>query len=43
MNSPSHKANIVNGEYRRVGIGTSTGDYKGFKGYTMYTVDFGGR
>lgn len=43
MNSPGHKANIVNGEYRRVGIGTRTGDYKGFEGHTMYTVDFGGR
>ena len=41
MNSPHHKANILNSKYQAVGVGTYTGDYKGFEPYTMYTVDFG--
>ena len=43
MNSPSHKANILHGRVRPVGVGTYTGRYKGTRGYTMYTVDFGVR
>ena len=41
MNSTAHKANILNGKYRPVGVGTYTGNYKGSEEYTMYTVDFG--
>jgi uncharacterized protein YkwD len=41
MGSPDHKANILDGRFRRVGVGTYTGNYKGTDGYTMYTVDFG--
>ena len=43
MNSPAHEANILDSRYRPVGVGTCTGDFKGFEGYTMYTVDFGVR
>ena len=43
MNSPAHKANILDGRFRQVGVGTYTGNYKGIDGYTMYTVDFGSR
>ena len=41
MNSPGHKANILDSRFRPVGVGTYTGDYKGIQEYTMYTVDFG--
>jgi uncharacterized protein YkwD len=43
MNEPGHKANILDGRFRQVGVGTYTGNYKGKDGYTMYTVDFGSR
>jgi uncharacterized protein YkwD len=43
MNSAGHRSNILDGRFRRVGVGTHTGNYKGNQGYTMYTVDFGGR
>jgi len=42
MGSPGHRANILSGRFREVGIGAHTGDYGGF-GTTMYTVDFGAR
>ena len=43
MGSPGHRANILSGEFRRVGVGTNTGEYKGTPGHAMYTIDFGGR
>ena len=43
MNSSVHRANILNGRFREIGIGTATGNYRGRTGYTMYTVDFGTR
>jgi uncharacterized protein YkwD len=43
MDNPDHKASILNGKYRAAGVGTYTGNYKGSKSYTMYTVDFGVR
>jgi uncharacterized protein YkwD len=42
MKSSGHRANILSGNFREVGIGTNTGDYRGLK-TTMYTVDFGAR
>jgi uncharacterized protein YkwD len=39
MGSPGHRANILSGRFREVGVGAHTGDYK----TTMYTVDFGAR
>jgi uncharacterized protein YkwD len=42
MESSGHRANILSGRFRVVGIGAYTGDYRGFK-ITMYTVDFGAR
>ncbi|WP_134496388.1 CAP domain-containing protein [Microvirga pakistanensis] len=32
MNSPGHKANILNGTFREIGIGFNTGAYKGWNG-----------
>ncbi len=43
MNSSGHRANILDRRFREIGIGTASGNYKGHKGYTMYTVDFGRR
>jgi uncharacterized protein YkwD len=43
MNSRTHRPNILKRGFREVGIGTATGAFKGTKGYTMYTADFGTR
>jgi uncharacterized protein YkwD len=43
INSTHHRANILDGRFRQVGVGTYTGSYKDMEGYTMYTVDFGSR
>jgi hypothetical protein len=40
MNSPSHKANIVNGNYTEIGVGTAKGVYDGFD--TVYVVQLFG-
>lgn len=41
MESSGHRRNILNGRYREVGIGTATGTFRGQRGVTTYTVDFG--
>ncbi|MDP9478741.1 MAG: CAP domain-containing protein [Actinomycetota bacterium] len=43
MNSTGHKANILNKNFREIGIGARTGTYKTYAGATIYTVDFGTR
>ena len=43
MHSSGHRHNILTGRFREIGIGTYTGTYKGYKGITMYTADFGTR
>ncbi len=43
MNSPGHRANILNNNFREVGIGTATGYFGGYGNSTTYTVDFGTR
>lgn len=43
MKSPGHRRNIVNGKFREIGIGTHTGNWRGHRGVTMYTADFGTR
>jgi uncharacterized protein YkwD len=43
MKSTGHRRNILNGKFRQIGIGTHTGTYKSYKGWTMYTADFGAR
>jgi uncharacterized protein YkwD len=43
MNSPDHRHNILNGKYREIGIGVSTGNFQGHDGVNMYTADFGVR
>lgn len=43
MKSPGHRRNILDGKFREIGIGTYAGEYKGYRGVTMYTADFGTR
>lgn len=43
MNSSGHRANILSGKFREVGIGAVTGTYQGYSGVTMWTADFGTR
>ncbi len=40
MNSPAHKANIMNGRYLEIGVGTAEGEYQGFK--TVFIVQLFG-
>ncbi len=43
MKSEGHRHNILNGEFREIGVGTYTGTYGNTDGVTMYTADFGVR
>jgi uncharacterized protein YkwD len=43
MNSSGHRANILNKNFREIGIGVRKGAYKTYGESTMYTVDFGTR
>lgn len=43
MNSDGHRANILNGQLREIGIGVATGEFNGYNNTSMYTVDFGTR
>jgi hypothetical protein len=40
MKSPSHRANIMNGQYREIGVGTAKGEYKGYP--TIFVVQLFG-
>lgn len=40
MNSPTHRANIVNNKYTEIGVGTARGSYEGFN--TVYVVQLFG-
>ncbi|SLN44159.1 Cysteine-rich secretory protein family protein [Roseovarius albus] len=40
MNSPGHRANILNPDYEEIGIGIERGDFRGFDG-VMITQNFG--
>lgn len=43
MKSRGHRSNILNRRFREVGVGVDTGTFKGQKGVSVYTVDFGTR
>ena len=43
LESSDHQANILDPDYREIGIGTATGEYQGYSDSTVYTVDFGVR
>lgn len=40
MDSPTHRANIMNGNYTEIGVGTAEGTFEGFK--TVYVVQLFG-
>lgn len=40
MESPSHRANIMNGNYTEIGVGTARGEYQGYP--TIYVVQLFG-
>lgn len=42
MNSAGHRGNIVNPNFREIGVGAISGNFRGSQG-VMYTVDFGRR
>ena len=41
--SPSHRANLLRPGFRRIGIGTHVGSFRGHGGATIVTADFAGR
>ncbi len=43
MNSAGHRATILNGDLREIGIGVAIGTYQGYSGSRIYTADFGTR
>ena len=43
MNSPGHRANILSGSFRAIGIGIAAGTPYGGGGGATYTTDFGRR
>jgi len=42
MNSPPHRAIILDGEFSRIGLGVATGSPVGMSGAATVTADFGG-
>ena len=43
MNSSGHRSNILNKNFREVGIGAVNGNFNGTSNVTMWTADFGTR
>lgn len=43
MKSSGHKTNILNKNFREIGLGAVTGNFKGTADTTMWTADFGAR
>jgi uncharacterized protein YkwD len=43
MDSEGHRDNILSEDFRQIGIGTYTGQYKSYEESIMYTADFGVR
>jgi uncharacterized protein YkwD len=42
MASPGHRANLLRPTWKRIGIGTRTGTFRGYSGATVVTADFAG-
>ena len=40
--SPGHRANLLRPNWRRIGIGSRTGEFLGYSGATVVTADFAG-
>ena len=43
MKSDDHRHNSLNGKYREIGMGVTTGTWQNTEDVKMYTVDFGVR
>lgn len=43
LRSPGHRRNLLRPGFRRIGIGSVTGTFAGYRGATMVTADFAGR
>lgn len=43
MASESHRPNTLSEEFRQIGVGTHTGEYKHYESDTAYTAEFGVR
>jgi uncharacterized protein YkwD len=43
MSSAGHRANILNGALREIGIGVASGTFQGYAGARVYTANFGTR
>ena len=41
--SPEHRANLLHGGYRTVGVGLLSGRFEGYAGAALITTDFAGR
>ena len=41
--SPEHRANLLHGGYRTVGVGVRIGSFAGYSGAVLITTDFAGR
>ena len=41
--SPSHRANLLNARFQRVGLGFASGSFNGHAGATLVTANFAGR
>jgi uncharacterized protein YkwD len=41
--SPEHRANLLHGGYRTVGVGVRSGTFEGYAGAALVTTDFAGR
>jgi uncharacterized protein YkwD len=42
LNSPGHRANMLNPAFRRIGVGVATGTFQGYGGSRVATTDFAG-
>jgi uncharacterized protein YkwD len=40
LNSPGHRANMLNPTFRRIGVGVATGTFQGYGGSRVATTDF---
>lgn len=43
LNSPTHRANMLNANFAEIGIGFATGDFQGIENNTIVVVHFGSR
>jgi uncharacterized protein YkwD len=42
LKSPPHRENLLRPSFRRIGVGTAVGEFRGYGGSTVVTADFAG-